>query len=364
MVNQLSPVSAPPKPPNPPYQGTGQGHDRRLHPRRGARARANLWRLEVTIGAVALVIVTLALTVWPSAAPSPRLPAGLALVHSGTSMADPFATPEPNRQLMDHYVFNGSAAPGVGWVSATDQGLNVGVRAHKSWSGWFAVTLRAAGPDVVWHTLMSRPATPVGSGVGEAVLAVQSASTQRNGSINYVVVSALSSRGKSTWQIGSAHGFVADAVTDRLWQEPLRADAPSTEPVTIRTDGHRSLTVWFGNRQVYSSHTLHMNDPAPFQAYLEVQGRGIPYVSNFKDFWVADAAPVVVRGAPPGSHLTLGTGGGPIRAIADSTGQAALQVPSPDLVGTGTLTVAGRSGVRHFPDLHYAGGDVIQITGG
>jgi hypothetical protein len=360
MVTQISPVSSPP---NPSYQHTGQGHDRRLHPRRGARARANLWRLEVSIGALALVVVTVALTVWPSASPPRPMPAGLALVHSGVAMADPFATPQPNRQLMDHYVFNGSAGPGVGWVRATGQGLDIGVGAHRSWSGWFAVTLRAAGPDVVWHALMSRPSTPVGSGVGEAVLAVQSASTQRNGSINYVVVSALSSRGKSTWQIGSAHGFVADAVTDRLWQEPLRVDAPSTEPVTIRTDGHRSLTVWFGNRQVYSSHTLHMNDPAPFQAYLEVQGRDIPYVSNFKDFWVADAAPVIVRGAPPGSRVSLGTGGGVLRATADSAGQATLHVPSPDLVGTGTLTVTGRTGDRRFPDLHYAGGDVVEITG-
>jgi hypothetical protein len=278
-------------------------------------------------------------------------------------MADPFSTSTPDRDLLDHYVFNGSAAPGVGWVSATEGGLNVGVRSHRNWAGWFAVTLRAAGPDVVWHALMARPPTPVGSGVGEAVLAVQSASTQHNGSINYVVVSALSSKGKGTWQIGSAHGFVANAVTDRLWQEPLRADAPAVEPVTIRTDGHRSLSVWFGDRLVYSSHHLDMHDPPPFQAYLEVQGRGISYVSNFKDFWVTDAAPVTVTGVAPGSRLTLQTGDGVVRATADSSGRAALAVPAPESVGTGTLTVAGRSGVHRFPGLHYAGGDVVQLTG-
>ena len=153
------------------------------------------------------------------------------------------------------------------------------------------MTLAAAGPDVVWHAVMSRPSTPVDGGVGEAVLAVQSASTQHNGTINYVVVSALSSRGKGAWQVGSAHGYLANAVTDRLWQGPLATATPPTEPVTIRTDGHHSLTVWFGDRVVYSSDDLHMNDPAPFQAYLEVQGHGISYVSNFRDFWVADAVP-------------------------------------------------------------------------
>jgi len=356
MVMQLSPVS------RPPYPHTGQGHDRRRRARRGARARANLWRLEATFGTAVLLVATIALTTWPSATPARPLPAGLALVHSGLAMADPFETSVPDRQLLDHYVFNGSAAPGVGWVTATEHGLDVGVRSHAGWAGWFAVTLPAAGPDVVWHALMSRPSAPVDSGVGEAVLAVQSASTQRNGTINYVVVSALSSRGKSTWQVGSAHGYLADAVTERLWQEPLRAHTPATEPVTIRTDGHRSLTVWFGDRVVYSSDHLHMNDPAPFQAYLEVQGRDIGYVSNFKNFWVADAAPLVVRGVQPGARAELDTGHGVVTAHADSGGQVALPIPAPELVGTGTLTVVDRSGVRRFRDLHYAGGDELQVT--
>ncbi len=356
MVIQLSPMS----PPH--YPHTGQGHDRRLRHRRGARARANLWRIEVTAGALAMVLVTIALTVWPAASPARRMPDGLTLAHSGLAMADSFETAIPNRQLLDHYVFNGSAAAGVGWVKATARGLDVGVRSHAGWAGWFAVTLPAAGTNVAWHAVMSRPSVPVGDGVGEAVLAVQSASTQRNGSINYVVVSALSSRGKSTWQVSSAHGFVDKADTDRLWQEPLRIDVPSTEQVTIRTDGHRSLTVWFGQREVYSSHNLHINDPAPFQAYLEVQGRGISYVSNFKDFWVADVAPVIVRGAPSRAEVTLDTDQGPVRATADTTGKAILRVPVPALVGTGTLTIVSRSGVRRFRSLYYAGGDVLQVT--
>jgi hypothetical protein len=356
MVIQLSPPS------RPTYQHTGQGHDRRFRPRRGARARAVVWRVEISIGALLMVMATIALTTWPSPSPARPEPPGLALVHSGIAIADPFTSPVPNRQLLDHYVFNGSAAPGVGWINASSHGLDVGVGAHSGWAGWFAVTLRAAGPDVVWHAVMSRPPAQVGAGIGEAVLAVQSASTQHNGSINYVVVSTLSSKGKGTWQIGSAHGFVANAVTDRLWQEPLRADTASSEPVTIRTDGHHSLTVWFGDRQVYSSHDLHMNDPAPFQAYLEVQGRGISYVSNFKDFWVADAAPVTVEGAVPGSRVTLDTGHGTVAATVDSQGRAALAVPAPELVGTGTLSARVSSGLRHFAHLHYAGGDVLEIT--
>ncbi len=356
MVIQLTPVS------RPSYSGTGQGHDRRARSRRGARALANLWRLEVTLAAVVMVVVTVALTAWPGAAPARPMPAGLSLVRSGLAIADPFDNPVPNRNLPDHYVFNGSAAAGVGWVQGTGRGLEVGVHPHSSWAGWFAVTLRAAGPDVVWHAVVSRPPNPVATGIGEAVFAVQSASTQRNGSINYVVVSSVSALGKSTWQVGSAHGFVANAVTDRLWQGSLRADTAATEPITIRTDGRHDLTVWLGDQQVFSSQHLHMDDPPPFQAYLEVQGRDIGYVANFQDFWVAAAAPVTVTGVPPRSLVTLDTGHGAVTATADASGQAALQVPSPALVGTGTLTVAAASGARHFRDLHYAGGDVLHVA--
>jgi hypothetical protein len=289
------------------------------------------------------------------------MPPGLTLVRSGVAMADPLTSPVANRRLMDHYVFNGSARAGVGLINGTQHGLEVGVRPHRGWAGWFAVTLRAAGPDVVWHAVMSRPPRPVTRGTGEAVFAVQSASTQRNGTINYVVVSALAVSGKSAWQIGSAHGMIADASTDFLWQEPLRTDTPAVEPVTIRTDGRHHLTVWFGDRQVYSNRHLHMNDPAPFQAYLEVQARDIGYVANFRDFWVADVAPVIVRGATAGARVELDTGHGTVGATADSSGQAVLRVPAPVLVGTGTLTVAGRSRTHRFPHLHYAGGDIVRV---
>ncbi len=295
MVIQLSPVT------RPPYPHTGQGHDRRLRRRRGARSRATLWRLEGTVGTIALVVVTIVLTTWPGAAPARSMPAGLTLARFRTGVGRPVRRPSvPNRQLLDHYVFNGSAAPGFGWVNGTGRGLDVGVRPHAGWAGWFAVTLTAAGPDVVWHAVMSRPTAAVGSGVGEAVLAVQSASTQRNGTINYVVVSSLSSRGKSTWQVGSAHGY-----RRRRSHRSAVAGAPPHRRPAQRTDHrcNRRAPQFDGvvrRPVVYSSHHLHMNDPAPFQAYLEVQGRGIGYVSTFKDFWVADAAPVTVEGSGRG----------------------------------------------------------------
>jgi len=341
-----------------PYAATGQGRDRRRRRRRGASRQAGLWRLEMTLGAVVLVALTVVLTTWPSQVPARPMPPGLALAHSGLVVDEPFDRAVPDGTLLDSYVFNGSAHPGVGWVAGTAHGLEVGVHPHPGWQGWFAVTLHSAPAATVWHAVVHRPAGTSEKPV-EAVLAVQSASTQHNGTIDYVVVSSLTVHGRSTWQVGSAHGVVADAVTRFLWRQPLRRRAAVTQAVTLRTDGRHDLEVWFGDRLVYRSTTLDMHDPPPFQAYLEVQAEGRPYVAGFTDFWVTADAPVTVRGLAPGSRLVLSTGDGPVRAVADAGGVAELHVPPPVLSGTGTLVVTRDGASRRYAGLHYAGGDVI-----
>jgi hypothetical protein len=349
--------------------GSGRASERltsrlpRFKRSRTARVYAQRWRVEVTLGAVAMVVAATVLTAWPAASPPRRAPDGISLTRSGLVMADPFDHPVAQGQLMDHYGFNGSAAPGVGWARATEGGLQVGVRAHTGWAGWFAVTLHAAGPGVVWHVQMSRPRRPLSVGRGEAVFAVQTATTQHTGAINYVVVSALSMHGEGEWLVGYAHGVVADADTEVLWRSPLRADAASSEPVTIRTDGRRRLVVWLGNRLVYSSDRLGLDIPPPFQAYLEVQGQGTAYTATFQDFWVTDTGPVTVTGAPPGTGLQLSNGGSAVAAIAGRDGAATLSPPLPTLVGTATLTVVDKSGSRHVTGVPYAGGDIWHLAG-
>jgi len=347
-----------------PYPGTGQGRDRRRRRRASVGRRVWLWWVEVLVGSAALVALTTTLTAWPSPVPARAMPAGIALVRSGLVIDDPFKVPASVRQLEDHYVFNGSAHPGAGWVAASAKGLGVGIRQHRGWAGWFAVTIPSAGAATLWHVDMTRPSGAVPGGEGEAVFAVQSASTQRNGSINYVIVSSLTDGDRSTWQVGSARGVVADASSHMLWRAPFGTGSPVTFPVTIRTDGRHTLTVWLGDREVYSSHHLDMHDPPPFQAYLEVQAKNAGYVARFSDFWVTDASPVTVEGAPPRAWVELEIGSRHVVSRADRAGQAELQVPPAEAVGTGTLVVHAGTVTRHFPNLHYAAGDVLELSDG
>jgi hypothetical protein len=281
---------------------------------------------------------------------------------SGLVAADPFDRGMPYRTLEDRYVFNGSARPGIGYALASSTGLQVGVAPHSGWAGWFAVTIHAAGPAVVWHTVMSRPDKLVTGGTGEAVFAVQTATTQSSGAINYVVVASVSRNGLAQWLVGYAHGEIADADTQVLWQSPATRDAPATESVTVTTDGSRSIAVWLGNRVVFQSDHLQLDIPPPFQAYLEVQGQDVSYVSRFQDLWVARLEPLEIRHVRPGAQVTLVQGGREVaRGVADQTGNARLDLPPPESVGLADLVVDTPKGPRVYKGVSYAGGDVLAL---
>jgi hypothetical protein len=318
------------------------------------------WRLEVTGLAAAVVLISILLTSWPSPAPRAGVPAGLRRTASGLVAADAFGRTIAYRTLEDRYVFNGSARPGVGYAVASGTGLHVGVGPHRGWQGWFAVTIHAAGPAVVWHTVMSPAVSPVNVGTGEAVFAVQTATTQSNGALNYVVVAAVSRHGLSHWLVGYAHGAIAAARTRVLWRSATTRNPPTAEPVTVATDGYHHLGVWLAGRRVYHSSDLQLDIPPPFQAYLEVQGDNAGYVSSFHDFWIARAAPLQIDHLPPGAAVSLMRSGETIsRSTADPAGRARLYLPPPHSVGVADLVVASPGLTRTYHRLSYAGGDTL-----
>jgi hypothetical protein len=311
------------------------------------------------------VAVVALLTSWPSDVPARPLPAGLERLRSGLLAADAFDAPLPLRSIEDRDVFNGSARNGVGYASASAAGLLVGVHPHRGWAGWFAVTLHAAGPQALWRTVMWRPAAPRHGGERESVFAVQTASTQHTGAINYIVVSAvLRPHGASFWLVGYAHGVVADADTETLWRSPIRPGDPVAQPVAVLTDGRRSLDVWIGGHEVVHRDDLRLDIPAPFQAYLEVQARDNDAVARFRDFSVSEPRPLVLRGLPAHAVARLSVAGRLAAAArADGSGTAELALRAPWFAGRGTLAIDGARGSRRFAGVPFAGGDVLALRG-
>lgn len=330
-----------------------------------------------------MVALVAYLGAWPSPTPGRPLPPGVTRERSGLVMADAFAHATSYGHLLEQYAVDGSAGPRLGWAEASTHGLVVGIQAHHGWAGWFASTVHAAGPDVTWHVVMtptSLPSTTPGRGL--AVFAVQTATTQKSGVINYIVVAAVTVHRHYRWLVGYAHGLVAGAATDVLWSTPWWPVGASTtslpgQSVTVTTDGEHTLSVWLGNKRVVHKTGLALKIPPPFQAYLEVQSSAPAYAADFRDFWVSRSAPVEIDGLHLGQQVRLDSAAlpHPISATAGPTGRAYLRLPPPDLVGTGTLTVSGpepttgttavpsvgRSGPERFAPLPYAGGDVLRV---
>ena len=304
------------------------------------------------LGALVLMVVVLATSASGQSRP---LPSGVTRTASGLAAYDPLTANRTTRDLQDQYVFNGSAPASIGYELEHPGGLVIGVHPHPGWLGWFGVTLDGLPAGDVYHVHMSRPAQIPANGIGESVFAVQTALTQRSGAINYVVVAAVTAHGRTTWEVGYAHGLIADASTQVFWSSPPERGGPLSQDVSLRTDGHSCLAVWLGDRAVFSGCGLHLDIPGPYQAYLEVQGRDIAYRATFRDFWVAAAAPVRVSGVRPGAVVSLVSPAGSTVASgpASPSGVADLVPPVPHSSGIASLTIAG---VSRGP-LRYSTGD-------
>jgi len=291
---------------------------------------------------------------------------GLVRERSGLLINYDFRSAAPTAALLKDFELNGSAPPSNSSVSVQADGLHVGVDRHQpgAFEGFFAVTRAAYPASSVFHVRMSREARNVmsPSQTGEAVFAVQTGTTKRTGDINYVLVASVTNAGSTYWEVGYAEGHLADATTTILWTGPPSPTGPVSEDITLRTDGHSSYVVYFGNRVVYESNRLKMRIVPPFQPYLEVQALEIAYESRFQDFWITSDDSILINGLDQGDLVTLAPAtGAPVGALADASGHVRLGLAPPQAKGNGTLTIVSAGSQRRFAGLLYAGGDVYRL---
>jgi Tfp pilus assembly protein PilV len=288
----------------------------------------------------------------------------------GVLMDNPFDRAITAREVQDTYEFNGDTDPALAFVRATDGGLQVGVQPMpnaEAHNGYFAVTHDAYPETSIFHVRMSKQPGQVQSAteVGQAVFAVQTASTKITGLINFIVLSADSTEGMTSWRIGYMYGHVRNAAYVNYYSTEPSVDSPDTQEVTLRTDGRRTLTVWFGKEQVFHSDKLEMDIQAPYQPYLEVQAVKTAYVSSFQNFWVTEDDDLQLTGLPDGADVRLVDDQGAVlgETAARTGGTATLELPPYAAKGSGTLEITerGREPVR-LGSFQYAGGDELQVV--
>lgn len=160
--------------------------------------------------------------------------------------------------LASDFEFGGSAPPDHRRADSGPDGLRISVGPHapSGWEGFFAVTRIDFPAMAVFHVAMTRDTVeiPRTDQSGEAVFAVQTASTKRTGILNYVLAASSTNDGQTGWLVGHAKGLHANAELTVLWEcapEPS-VGAKVSQDITLRTDGRSTLQVWFGTQLVYA----------------------------------------------------------------------------------------------------------------
>jgi len=287
-------------------------------------------------------------------------PSGLVLDHDARLANDAFDRPAPASSLAPAFRLGGTATSAHGTARLGSGGLFIDVDSRRPglWRGYFVATAATYPADAVIHVRMWRPSpsVPRAGQSGISLLAIQ---TGASSALDYVLVAGAISQGHESWLVGYAHGSTAYAKTTILKDLPSTA---TTEDVTVRTDGRSHLDVYFGDTLVYATSALRLGVAPPFRVYLEVEERGFPYRTRFQQLWVTTGTDVRVGGLHPGDRVTLTPDGRPpVEAVADATGRARLALPVSEAVGTGTFTIEGARGERHFRGVAFAGGDVFTL---
>jgi hypothetical protein len=278
----------------------------------------------------------------PSPSPSPTpTPApssnsttnSIVLTKSGLVASDSLTNGNYDRSQLDSnnpnkWTYYGSApvegAP-YDYYEDTSVGLHLGVQAPGSgqWAGFFAETPALSAQT--YHAILTIPYSSTADNSFNTGLYVQTA----NGLINYITCAAEATPSGNSWSIVWATGNTEQATSyQTLWSD-TSASQPKTRDCTIITNGDNFLQVYLDNQQVYSSSSLHLQMPAPFNAFLEVQSSTSTAMlyGTYKDYYATSNSIITVGNATAGSIVKVVRSGSTVATgTVDSNGNANIDL--------------------------------------
>jgi len=260
---------------------------------------------------------------------------------SGQDAVDPLNDEvQTQQQLQDNQQFwtYGGDAPALNapyQFFKDTQGLHIDVQAptDATWAGFYAVTPNTNAR--LYHAVITTPVRtiPTPGDFYENGLYVQTSQPL----VNYVACFSSTGTDGTSWAVGTATGN-ADQITQFqvLWAD-TSMNQPLTRDCTIITNGSNYLKVYLDGAMVYTSNTLNLQMPAPFNAYLEPQSSyaGQMLDGVYKDYYSAAGETIKVTNNPALATTVK---------LVDPTGKV-LATSSVDSSGTSTLNV----GLFHFP---------------
>jgi hypothetical protein len=223
-------------------------------------------------------------------------------------------------------------------------GLKLAVQAlgPGQWAGLYAETPKE--PSNLYHAVLSLGSSSLGDNSFNTGLYVQTA----NGLINYVTcVGSLTPSGP-VWAVIRTTGNTVQATSfQTLWMD-TSSGQPSSRDCTIVTNGSNYLQVYLDGSLVYSSSSLDLQMPAPFNAYLEVQSstQSGMLSSSYRDYYSAANQYITVTNAPPGDVVkVVGTDSRVVSsATVSSDGSARVDVGAYHMPLAGSVVLYGPDG--------------------
>lgn len=253
------------------------------------------------------------------------------------------------------------------------QGMHIGepgpdpaVYGDGSYSGYYAVS-----PDtnaVLVHAVLTATNQAVLHNDFQNQLEIMTTS----GQVNYLDCAAITNTDGTYWTLVHGYGDNIEASHfDTLWVD-THPNQPLTRDCTVITNGANYLKLYMDNVLVYSSNTLALGMPAPFDYYLQTMNSYYNQMryGTFKDYYATTDENIQITNNPSGAATVslVDSSGNTLASSSVTAGSAALDVGKYHFPISGTINVYDSSNnVIASGAENIYGGDVFSVdasTGG
>lgn len=290
---------------------------------------------------------------------------------SGLVASDTLTTGDVSRW----HLFGTAIARNATHIGSEDKGgLHIGILAPKEsrWSGFFAISPLTKA--TLFHVRISLPgARPLKNMVDDALYVQQE--MYKDPRINSVGCGADIFPNEARWAVGWGQGNSTTQTFHQTVYTDNSPNQPATRECTLITNGDNEFTAYIDGKNVFSSKTMHLNMPRPFQSYLELQtnsatsSNGQMYTGTFTDYYETTSEFVTVTGATPGSlvEITDSTSVVIAAATASANGTALLDIGKFHMPINGSIRVFDAAGVTMLASTQGSvggiyGGDVFGVS--
>ncbi len=232
-----------------------------------------------------------------------------------------------------------------------------------SYSGYYAVSPSTTA--LLVHATLTATNQPVLHNDFQNQLEIMTTS----GVVNYLDCAAITNSDGTYWTLVHGYGDAIEASNfDTLWVD-TSPNQPLTRECTVITNGSNYLKLYVDGVMVYSSNTLSLGMPAPFDYYLQTMNSYYNQMRYgiFKDYYATTDEKILVTNNPSNAATVslIDSSGTTLTSSAVTTGTATLDIGKYHFPLNATIQVSDSSGnvIASNPESIY-GGDTFSVSSG